>query len=930
MSSWLVGREEELQRAELFLEAARHTPRALVIEGEAGAGKTTIWEAALACAQHAGSRTLSARPVESETSFAYAALGDLLRGHVDALDELPARQRHALEVALLLDDEGDDTPDQQSVALAVLAMFTSLAETGPLVIAIDDVQWLDPASALVMGYAVRRLQDGPVGLLAAWRTAPGAPVPLDLDRAPVAERVERLPLLPLSFGAVQHLIRERLRFLPARPVLRRLHELSGGNPFFALELARALQAGTLQLEPGERLPVALDELVSARLQALSAEARRALAAAAALAQPTVGLVETVAGDGRGGLDEAERAHVIAVRDGRVRFTHPLLASGAYAGVDASLRRELHARAGVAVADPEERARHLALAATGPDEVVASALEAAASRADARGAPAAAAELYERAVRLTPPEARSDVLRRTMHAAFSIFQTGDGRRARTLLDEVVSELEPGPERARALINLARVRSYDDGIRAAEPLFRQALDEAGDDNELLAAAAENLASILFRLRERLEEAVEHASTAVRAATSAGASGWLGESLGAKLMAEAALGRRAEAATTLESALAAQARCEDRRALAQPLFQVAVVWLWWDELERAKEGFEWLLARAREMGDEGSLPYILVLAAQVECVRGDLTLAAAHADAGYELTEQTGQATVGAYLLALRALSDALGGDAEAARMRAGRALAGAEHTSGRPAEHFALTALGELELSLGRAAEASQALGPLVAFLRRERIREPGTARVVPSQVEALIALGEFEPASELLDWYSENAEQLGRPSPLAAAARCRGVLRAEQGDLENALELLDSAVELSATAPVPLEQGRALLARGAVHRRARHKRAARESLEAAEALFDGMGARAWVERTRGELARVGGRPPSSGALTPTERRVADLVAEGLQTKQVAAALFVSAKTVEGHLTNIYAKLGINSRAELARVHSRGSSLPSEHA
>jgi len=274
--------------------------------------------------------------------------------------------------------------------------------------------------------------------------------------------------------------------------------------------------------------------------------------------------------------------------------------------------------------------------------------------------------------------------------------------------------------------------------------------------------------------------------------------------------------------------------------------------------------------------------------------------------------------------------MGGDAEAARMRADRALAGAEHTSGRPAEHFALTALGELELSLGRAAEASQALGPLVAFLRRERIREPGTARVVPSQVEALIALGEFEPASELLDWYSENAEQLGRPSPLAAAARCRGVLRAEQGDLENALELLDRAVELSATAPVPLEQGRALLARGAVHRRARHKRAARESLEAAEALFDGMGARAWVERTRGELARVGGRPPSSGALTPTERRVADLVAEGLQTKQVAAALFVSAKTVEGHLTNIYAKLGINSRAELARVHSRGSSLPSEHA
>jgi len=906
---------------ELFLAAARHGPRALVIEGEAGAGKTSIWQAGLASAQRAGSRALAASPAEAETSFAYAALGDLLRDDVDALAQLPPRQRQALQVALLLDDEDDHRPDQQSVALAVLAVFRRLAEDHPLVVAVDDVQWLDAASALVLGYAIRRLDNRPVALLAAWRTAPGARVPLDLDRGPASERLERLPLLPLSLGAVQHMLQERLGFLPPRPAFRRLHELSGGNPFFALELAQAFRAGTVQLEPGERLPGALDGLVGARLQALSSDARRALAAAAALAQPTVGLVETAADAAPGALDEAEQAHIVVVRDGRVRFTHPLLASGAYAAVEASVRRDLHARAGAEVSDPEERARHLALAATGPDEVVASALEAAAARAAARGAPPAAAELYERAVRLTPLEARRDVLRRTMHAAFSTFQTGDSRRARTMLDGVVSELPPGPDRARALINLARVRSYDDGIRAAEPLFRQALDEAGDDDELLAAAGENLAGILFRLRERLDEAVEHASIAVRAGTSAGNIGLLAEAFGTKLIAEAALGRRAEAETTLESALALQADCEDQRVLAQPLFQVGVVWLWWDELERAKEAFERLLRRAREMGDEGSLPYVLVLAAQVECIRGDLRLAAAHADEGYELTEQAGQATLGAYLLALRALANAMAGDAQPARERAERALTVAADTSGRPAEHFALAALGELELSLGRAAEASSSLGPLVAFLRREQIREPGTARVVPNQVEALIALGELEPAAELLDWHSENAEHLGRRSALAAAARCRGLLRAELGDLEQALELLERAVDLSSEVPIPSEYGRALLARGAVHRRAKHKRAARESLEAAEAIFDGMGARAWAERARAELARVGGRAPSSGALTPTEQRVAELVGEGLQTKQVAAALFVSAKTVEGHLTNIYAKLGVHSRAELARLQSR---------
>ena len=373
----------------------------------------------------------------------------------------------------------------------------------------------------------------------------------------------------------------------------------------------------------------------------------------------------------------------------------------------------------------------------------------------------------------------------------------------MLDAVVSELEPGPDRARALINLARVRSYDDGIRAAEPLFRQALDEAGDDNELLAAAGLNVASILFRLRERLEEAVEHASTAVRAASSAGATGWLGESLGAKLLPEAALGRRAEAAATLESALAAQPSCEDRRAMAQPLFQVSVVWLWWDELERAKEGFEWLLARAREMGDEGSLPYILVLAAQVECVRGDLRWPPPTPTRA--TSSRSRPARPRSVPTCLRCAPSRTHWR-ETCR-RPASALSAPwrwrSDTSGRPAEHFALAALGEAELSRRPGGRGRRALGPLVAFLRREQISEPGAARVVPNQVEALIALGELEQASELLDWYSQNAKQLGRRSALAAAARCRGLLRAELGDLEEALELLESAVDLERRSSDPL-------------------------------------------------------------------------------------------------------------------------------
>jgi DNA-binding CsgD family transcriptional regulator/tetratricopeptide (TPR) repeat protein len=898
---------------ELFLQAVRRRPQALIVEGEAGVGKTSVWEEGLAAADRDGIRTLAARPAEAETSFAYAALGDLLGRHSDAIAGLPPRQRHALEVALLLDDGDGHAPDQQSVALASLGVLRRLAAEGPLVVAVDDVQWLDTPSELVLRFAARRLGDAPVGVLLAWRTEGGERVPLELDRALEAER---LGLRPLSLGAVQRLLQERLGFLPPRPALRRLHELSGGNPFFALELGRALRERTLELEPGERLPVALEGLVGARLEALSENARRALAAAAAMAQPTVGLVEKVTGSGREPLDEAARAHIVGVRDGRIRFAHPLLASGAYAAVDPSVRRDLHARCGAHASDPEEGARHLALAATGPDEAVAAALEAAARRAESRGAPPAAAELYERAVRLTPQGAERDALRRKMHAGFCAFQTGDTRRARELLDEVVAALEPGPDRARALISLARVRSYDDDLRAAEDLFRQALDEAGGDDELVAGAADNIAGILFRLRERLGEAVEHAATAARVASAVGSTGWLAESLGAQLLAEAALGQP-EAAATLDAALALQEQCRNERAIAQPLFQVAVVWLWWDGLERAKQGFEWLIDRSREMGDEGSLPYVLVLAAQVECVRGDLALAARHADEGYEITEQAGQATLGAYLLALRALAHAEAGEADPARERAARALELADRTSGRPAEHFALAALGMIELSVGRPAEAAAALGPLVEFLRREGIREPGTARVVPDQVEALIALGELDAATELLDWFAGNAAHLRRPSALAAAARCRGLLLAERGDLDGALGELGRALELSEPVPIPLERGRALLAHGAVHRRARHKRAARDSLESARAVFEATGANVWAERARTELGSVGGRSPSPGDLTPTEGRVAELVAEGLQTKQVAAALFVSPKTVEGHLTNIYAKLGVHSRTELAR-------------
>jgi len=905
----LIGRDDELQRVQRFLECVPTGSRSLLIAGEAGVGKSSLWQAAVAAAQAAGMRTLAARPVEAETGFAHAALGDLLGAHPETLDALPAPQRRALRVAVLVAEAGEQ-PDQRAVSLAALAALRALAREAPLLVAVDDVQWLDPSSAAVLGFATRRLREEPIGLLLAQRTVGEAPAPLGLDRAPIGDRLDHLVLPPLSLGAVQRLLQRRLGWIPSRPVLRHVYELSGGNPFFALELGRAVQAGTLHLRPGERLPVTLEALVGARLQGLSPATRRGLAVAASMAQPRLAVVTAVAGDGA--LAGAEDAQIVSLRDGVIRFAHPLLASGAYAAADPATRRALHAAVAAQVGEPEERARHLALAATGPDEAVAVALGDAGRRAVSRGAPAAAAELFERAADLTLPGRPSDAARRRTDAARCAFLSGDTPRARELLEEVLRCTAPGPARARPLILMALVRGYDDDLRAAEELLQEAIENAAGDQELLAEAHLQLGGMLFRLRERLREAVAHSAAGAASARVEVQA----EALGSRLLAEAALGDSG-APDTLRRALELDARHHPHRVMARPLFQAAFAWLWWDELDRAQTAYEALRAQAAELGDDGSLAYVLVMGAQIACVRGDVAGAVRDADEGLVLAEQTGQATVGAYLLALRALADAIAGELDEGRERAGRALAEAARTNGRPAEHFARAALGQLELSAGRPAEAVRALGPLVAYLRGEQIAEPGTARVLPDQIEALIALGEPAAADELLGWFEGNARRLGRTSALGAAARCRGLLAGNRNDIDGALARLRDALALHEAVPIPLELARTRLAYGTALRRARQKAAARTALESAAAGFDALGARVWERRAHAELARIGGRQPSSGALTPTERRVAELVAEGLQTKEVAARLFVSPKTVEGHLSHIYGKLGVTSRTELAR-------------
>jgi DNA-binding CsgD family transcriptional regulator len=492
----------------------------------------------------------------------------------------------------------------------------------------------------------------------------------------------------------------------------------------------------------------------------------------------------------------------------------------------------------------------------------------------------------------------------------------------MLEEVVGQLSAGVERAEVLIRLARVRSYSDDLQAATSLFLQAAEEAGEDSLTRARALEGAATQLFRQRRELESAVGYAERAAALAGELGDEALVGEALSSQALAEATLGRP-EAAATLEAALARQAAAASERILAQPKFTAAIARMWWDEPAAGRETCEELADHGQQLGDEGSLAYVYVMLAQADILLGELDRAEADAAAARDIAEQGGQATLVAYALAVRAMADAHRG-LDAARASAELALELGRGTRGTPALHFATSALGLLELSTGRADEAVAVLAPLVEFARTEHIREPGLTRYVIDQVEALVELARADEAAELLDWYEANAQRLGRRSALAASWRCRGLLAAAARRIDDALDAFGRALAEHDTVPLPFDRARTLLAFGATLRRAKRKADARRALEEAAAVFDSLGAAAFAARARSELERIGGRPPSKGGLTATERQIAELVAEGRSNKEVAAMLFVSVKTVEANLSRTYAKLGIRSRAGLARHLSAGGS------
>ena len=906
----VVGRRLELVALEEFLDAVPECGSAMLLEGDAGIGKTALWQEGLGLARERDMRVLTARATHSELRTAFATVGDLFAPVLDeTLPRLVPVQRRALEVAFLIGEPDGLPPEGRLLAAALLSIVHLLVEERPLLVAIDDAQWVDASSAEILRFVLRRLEAEPVGVLATVRGRP-LEAPFELDRA-FAE-LRRLPVTPLSVGAIHRLLWGRLSLNLPRPVLVRVHEAVGGNPFFALEVGRRLLDGTISADGMHvLLPESLRALVAERLSALPAQVRETLVAVAALGAPTVTLLEPLAPTTVDDIELACQRRVVELDGDRIRFTHPLLAPACYEDMPLHRRRRLHRRLADLNVDPEERARHLAIAAAAPDEEIAAALDAAATHASGRGAAQAAAELADRAVALTPPDAIDRINRRRIAAAERWLYAGDGKTAKAMLEEVVDFSEPGPARAVALCALARASEALEGNRSSADLYGRALAEPGLELRQRAYVLYDLAG-LAEIRGDYREGARYAEAALGLAEQLAEPDLLVLSLG--MLAEISFCRTGRSRRDMLDRAIEIEQAADRDGHRSPRVDLARLLSRCERFDEARALWEELIGEASERADPNVANHIFFLA-MLEVAAGRWDEAARLCDEAMEVGRQTGREIVDQVCRMILAEVDALRGEAEKTRREMPDLLRLAEQARAGGLVHRLTRSLALLELSCSAPDASWRQAAPHLQDFGEMNGAEAHLAGSVA--IEALIATGDLGIAEQLLGRLDEHAAQADT-ALLPLAHRCRGVLRAAQGDHEGAIAELRAA----AADPVPprsvnpFELARTLLALGTVERKAQHKRAARESLQRAAGIFEQLRARLWLEMTCSELGRIGGRVPTDGELSETERRIVELVVAGRRNREVAAELSLSPNTIAWNLSKVYRKLGVTSRTELA--------------
>ncbi len=912
----LIGRTQERLALDRLLAQARDGRSGVLgLVGEPGIGKTALLEYAAESAR--GMRILRCRGIESETVIPFAGLSELLGPTLSVLERIPTPQASALAGALALGPAG--ARDRFAVAAATLSLLSASAEEGPLALLVDDAQWLDRSSAETLLFTARRLLADPIALVLTVREGE----PSLLDGADL--RTLRIGGLDRSDAATLLAGTEVPDY-----VLERLYRATGGNPLALQQLA--VEVPSLLTLPNDA-PVPISTSIATaflrRFGELPERTRRVLVLAAASdACSTAVLVRAAAqieldiAD----LAPAERAGLVEVGPGEVEFIHPLARAALYADAPAPERREAHAALAAALPDRDidRRAWHLAAASVGPDDRVADALERAGKRAGERSAYAVAATAYARAAVLaSTTEARERLL---LAAASAAWLAGETQRTLELLDDV--QAQPAADAVAAGI---------DHLRGAVALRCGPL---ADGYPLIVGAAERVADAnpevaVFMLVQAVQGCFYTGDTpamlaaAERAVVLADHEGTPRARIAASVvhgMALVADGQGEAGAASIRNGIELHERSSELHEDPELLFWAALGPLWLREAEYGRVLIDEAFARVRAQAALGVLPNLLHLRARAQATTDQWAAAEASYDEAIRLGRETGQRVEVAAALAGLAWLQARQGREVTCREHAAQAIRQCEELGVGLFGIWAIQALGDLELGLGRPAGAVEHYNAQAQALCSRGIADVDLSPA-PELVDALLRLARADEAAEVAAEFGMQASAKGQPWALARAARCRALL-ADAAEMEPRFE---EALRLHQQTPDAFEAARTRLAYGARLRRARKRVRAREQLRAAIEAFERLGAQSWAEQAGAELAATGEtarrRDVSTlDQLTPQELRIVRLLADGKTTREAAAAIFVSPKTVEYHLGHVYRKLGIHSREELAAAFKRDSESP----
>jgi DNA-binding CsgD family transcriptional regulator len=900
----VVGREAELGLLERFL--GEHAARALTLTGAPGIGKTTVWAASIAAAEDRGLRVLSARPAEAEAKLSFAGLADLLEAvDAGALTGLPAPLRRALEVALLRAEPGAVMPSPRAVAAGVLGVLRGLARRESVVVAIDDVHWLDTASAQALAFAARRLGNDPVRFLFARRTGPTS----SIEEAFAPAELARLELSALSYGAVRTLLSQRMGPPLTRRVLRQVVDASGGNPLFAIELGRMLtEHGPPAIGDELPAPAVVESVLDGRVEGL-ASAQRTLLLAVALS-PELRTSELATLAGAEAVEEAIELELLTTDGERVRAAHPLLAAAARTRARAGERRALHLRLAAVVENEELCARHLALGTDRPDAVLADRIARAAARATARGAAGDAVDLTAHALRLTPPDS-PDRSERLLLLGERLVVAGELERGRELLLSELHTLPKGPARARVHLTLTEVDFVLEHVGDSGRHLHEALTESAADPALHAVAAARWSRFLTAgLVERIAEAKRSAEEVLPDARRAG------PAEEREVLHALAFARKLRGEPIDDLSDRFQSVSQDTFHLLRGVERVVADRLGTrGHVREARAEFRRLLALADERGESWSAMWLLFQLCELELRAGEW-------DAASRLLEECEESPDRSLIDPrgydrCRALLAAGRGDVQEAERRAAATIAVCQAQGLTWNLLEAQRASGLAALLVHDSARAVTSLAPVWEHTEREGVHEPAEFPVAPDLVEALTEVDRLDEARAVATRLRTLSEAQQHPWGLASAVRAEALVALADTHDESALEQLVDAAAVYEGLALRFDHARTLLAAGRAARRLRKWRRARELLRQAQAAFEAIGSHGWAADAGAEFARVGGRrAPADGGLTAAERLVASLAADGRSNKEIAGALVISVSTVETHLKHAYVKLGIRSRAQLA--------------